>query len=60
MSYSELTELLQWLKTLDEITLLELLEINSEDLVESFTDKIVEQQDKFIREYVKNKQDNIS
>ena len=35
-----LSELLEKLKRLDEISLLELLEINSEDLVERFFDKI--------------------
>lgn len=35
-------ELIQELKHLDEVTLLELLEINSEDLVDAFLDKIDE------------------
>lgn len=35
-------ELIQELKQIDEVTLLELLEINSEDLVDAFLDKIDE------------------
>jgi hypothetical protein len=35
-----LSELLEKLKELDEISLLELLEISSEDLIERFFDKI--------------------
>lgn len=35
-------ELLDKLKKVDEVTLMELLEITSEDLVESFSDKINE------------------
>lgn len=38
-------ELLELLRTLDEVTLLELLEINSTDLVEMFPDKIEEKLD---------------
>ena len=38
-------ELLQALRKLDEITLLELLEINSEELVDCFLDKIDEKED---------------
>lgn len=37
-----LTELLDWLKTMDEVTLLELLELSSEDLVERFVDRVEE------------------
>lgn len=35
-----LPELMEWLKTLDEISVLEILDINSEDLVEQFADRI--------------------
>lgn len=35
-----LTELIDWLATLDEISLMELLDVSSEDLVERFEDKI--------------------
>lgn len=35
-------EVLEELKHLDEITLLELLEITSEDIVENFSDRITE------------------
>lgn len=38
-------ELLAALRRLDEITLLELLEINSNDLVDAFLDKIEEKED---------------
>ena len=40
-----LTEIMERLKRLDEVTLLEVLEINSEELVERFTDKIEERAD---------------
>lgn len=36
-------ELIERLKSVDEITLLELLELTSEDLVDAFTDRINEQ-----------------
>jgi hypothetical protein len=45
------TELLQQLKTEDEVLLLELLEIRSEDLVDVFLDKIKEKVDKIYRYY---------
>lgn len=35
----------------DEITILELLEINSFDLVEAFSDKLEEKYDKIIQEF---------
>jgi hypothetical protein len=38
-------ELKQKLERIDEVTLLETLEINSEMLVEAFEDKIIEQYD---------------
>ena len=40
-----LEELKQKLERIDEVTLLEILEINSEMLVEAFEDKIIEQYD---------------
>jgi hypothetical protein len=45
-----LHEIKDRLKELDEITLLELLDITSEDLVEMFADKIEEQADALERE----------
>jgi len=39
------TELLQALRKLDEITLLELLELNSNELVDAFLDRIEEKED---------------
>ena len=38
-------ELLSWLRNLDEITLMEILEINTEDLIYAFMDKIEMKQD---------------
>lgn len=35
-----LVDLMDWLKTLDELTLLELLDIQSDEIVERFGDKI--------------------
>ena len=35
-----LHELSEWLRTLDEVSLLELLDISSDDLVEQFADRI--------------------
>ncbi len=52
MSYAELVDILNWLKSLEETTLLELLDINSEELVEAFSEKIIENQAKYVREYV--------
>lgn len=43
-------EIKEKLKRVDEVTLLELLDINSEDLVERFEDYIEEQQEKLLRE----------
>lgn len=43
-------ELKEKLKSVDEVTLLELLEIRSDDIVERFEDYIEEQQDKLMRE----------
>lgn len=41
-----ISELKEKLKTLDEILLMELLEVTSEDLIEMFSDRIEEHQDK--------------
>ena len=43
-------DLLDYLKSLDEVLLLELLEINSEDLVNRFEDKIELKYDLLIEE----------
>ncbi len=43
-------ELKEKLKQVDEVTLLEVLNIHSDDLVERFEDYIEEQQDKLMRE----------
>lgn len=47
LTFEELKEKLQ---RIDEVTLLELLEIRSEDIVDRFEDYIEEQQDKLMRE----------
>lgn len=47
ITFEELKEKLQ---RVDEVTLLELLEIRSDDIVERFEDLIEEQQDKLMRE----------
>jgi len=59
MSYTEIKQLLKWLKEQEETLLLELLQLKSEDLVDAFIDKIIEEQDKFTRIYVENKQNNL-
>jgi hypothetical protein len=41
-----LEELKEWLSRIDEVTLLEILGISSEDLVERFTDEIEDNYDK--------------
>jgi len=43
-------ELLEWLKQQDEVYLLEILNINSDELVRAFLDKIEEKQDVLKRE----------
>lgn len=45
-----LEELKERLAMLDEITLMELLDIHSDELVEAFEDRIEEQQDKLTKE----------
>ncbi len=43
------TELIESLRRLDEITLMELLNLTSDDLVDAFLDKITENQGKLIQ-----------
>lgn len=45
-----LVELKEKLKSLDEVSLMELLEVSSEDLVEQFSDRIEERMDKLKEE----------
>lgn len=52
-----LSELKDKLKLLDEVTLLEVLELNSEDLVEGFHDHIEEHYDRLIRVIGKDDED---
>jgi hypothetical protein len=47
LTFEELKEKLQ---RVDEVALLELLEIRSDDIIERFEDYIEEQQDKLMRE----------
>ncbi len=42
-------ELIEELQMIDEITLLELLEISTQDLIDAFRDRIDENQSKLIR-----------
>jgi hypothetical protein len=49
-----LSELIEKLKEIDEITLMERLEISSEDLVEHFTDKIEDRFDSLSEEFNTN------
>jgi hypothetical protein len=45
-----LVELMEWLKTLDEVTLLELLDISAEDLIEQFADRVEDQYPRLLSE----------
>lgn len=45
------TEIIEQLKREDEWTLLELLDINSEELVDAFLDKVEEHLDRVYRHY---------
>lgn len=49
MNEITLDELKERLTSLDEVTLMELLDIHSDELVEAFEDKIEEEQDKLKR-----------
>jgi len=40
-----LTDVIDWLKRVDEVSLLEILQISSEELVDRFTDKIEDNYD---------------
>lgn len=51
MKHLTYQDLLQQLRQLPEITLMELLEINSEELVDRFLDKIEEKQDWLFKEF---------
>ena len=51
MSYTDLKELVEFLRTVDEVTLLELLEIDSDDLVDTFSDKIADKKDRLFQYY---------
>jgi hypothetical protein len=55
MNYMNYTELLSELRQLDEVQLLELLEINSEQLVDAFADEIVERQ-QMLRTHIRESQ----
>jgi hypothetical protein len=51
MSYTEIQPLLEKLKQLDEVTILELLDINAEDLIDAFCDRILDNQAKIYTQY---------
>jgi hypothetical protein len=51
-----INELIEKLGTLDELTILELLDITSEELVVFLEDQIIERQD-VIREYLADEED---
>jgi len=46
-----LPEIMEHMKAIDEVTLLEVLEISSEEIVDRFSDRIEEQYDKFNQEF---------
>lgn len=43
------TELIELLRTIDEITLLELLQVTADDLVDAFLDRIHENEGKLVK-----------
>ncbi len=49
-------ELLETLRKLDEITLLELLEVTSEDLIDAFIDKVDDHIDKLYEKATDNQE----
>lgn len=53
MSYTEIQPLLEKLKQLDEVIIMELLEISTEDLIDAFVDRIVDNQAKIYSLYAK-------
>lgn len=56
MTYAELKPLLEKLREMDEVSLIELLELSSEDIVDFCIDHIIENQEK-LNLYVKDEQD---
>lgn len=44
MSYAEIQPLLEWLRQLDEVTLIDILGVTNEDIIDAFCDKILENQ----------------
>lgn len=51
MSYTEIQPLLEKLRQLDEVSILELLEISTEDLLDAFVDKVLDNQAKIYSLY---------
>jgi len=51
MSYTEIQPLLEKLRQLDEVTLMELLEVTSEDLIDAFCSRIIDNQAKLFNLY---------
>ena len=54
MSYTEIQTLLGHLRQLDEITILELLDISTEDLLDAFIDRVVDNQAKLYSQYAED------
>ena len=53
-----LPEILEKMKDIDEVTLLEVLEISSEEIVDRFSDRIEEQYEKFNDDFDEEKWKN--
>lgn len=51
MSYTEIQPLLEWLKQLDEVALIDVLGLTSEDIIDAFCDKILENQANLYNKY---------
>ena len=53
-----LSDVINHLRRIDEISLLEVLEISSEDIVDRFTDKIEEKYDSLKEDFEESEQDD--
>lgn len=51
MSYTEIQVLIDWLKQLDEVALIDVLGLTSEDIIDAFCDKILEQKATLYNKY---------
>lgn len=52
MSYTEIQVLIDWLKRLDEVTLIDVLGLTNEDIIDAFCDRILEQQATLYNKYL--------